>query len=95
MLRYKSVVTECIQAKDIVEGSNKYGDTALTKVAKISLKNAAHEIGGLAAFKEDVDSIVNFYECMSKIVDYDDDNLKKFVLFARNLRPMLGGNSAG
>ena len=34
-------------------------------------------------------TFVRFYEFMSQIVDYDDKNLEKLGLYARNLRPML------
>ena len=34
-------------------------------------------------------TFVRFYEFMSQIVDYDDKDLEKLSLYARNLRPML------
>ncbi|KKN62859.1 hypothetical protein LCGC14_0507580 [marine sediment metagenome] len=34
-------------------------------------------------------NFVRFYEFMSQIVDYDNKELEKLSLFARNLRPML------
>lgn len=40
-------------------------------------------------FKKDLGTFVRFYEFMSQIVDYDDKNLEKLSLYARNLRPML------
>ena len=40
-------------------------------------------------FKKDLGTYVRFYEFMSQIVDYDDKDLEKLSLYARNLRPML------
>ncbi|MCK5916998.1 MAG: hypothetical protein KAG34_01140, partial [Cocleimonas sp.] len=43
----------------------------------------------LEIFKKDLGSFTRFYEFMSQIVDYDDKDLEKLSLYARNLRPML------
>jgi type I restriction enzyme R subunit len=39
--------------------------------------------------KAETGTFVRFYEFMSQIVDYDDKDLEKLSLYARNLRPML------
>ena len=46
----------------------------------------------LEIFKKDLGTFTRFYEFMSQIVDYDDKELEKLSLFARNLRPMLREN---
>jgi type I restriction enzyme R subunit len=50
---------------------------------KIASKNA------LEIFKKDLGTFVRFYEFMSQICDYNDKDLEKLSLYARNLRPML------
>lgn len=51
------------------------------------LKQKARD--ALEIFKKDLGSFTRFYEFMSQIVEYDDKELEKLSLFARNLRPLL------
>lgn len=55
----------------------------------VSLKDCQKEKDALEIFKKDLGTFVRFYEFMSQILDYDDTNLEKLCLYARNLRPML------
>jgi len=57
--------------------------------AENSLKECQKEKDTLEIFKKDLGTFVRFYEFMSQIVDYDDTDLEKLSLYARNLRPML------
>lgn len=57
--------------------------------AKKSFKECRQEKDALEIFKKDLGTFVRFYEFMSQIVDYDDKELEKLSLYARNLRPML------
>jgi len=57
--------------------------------AENSFKACKQEKDALEIFKKDLGTFVRFYEFMSQIVDYDDKDLEKLSLFARNLRPML------
>ncbi|RJG04644.1 type I restriction endonuclease subunit R [Noviherbaspirillum cavernae] len=87
--RYKSAVEAYKQAKEIVERAKKSKDAVLIVNAENSFKECKRERDGLEIFKKDLGTFVRFYEFMSQIVDYDDKNLEKLSLYARNLRPML------
>lgn len=60
--------------------------------AENRFKECKKEKDALEIFKKDLGTFVRFYEFMSQIVDYDDKDLEKICLFARNLRPMLREN---
>jgi len=87
--RYKSAIEALKQAKEIVERSKQSGDAVLIGNAENSFKACKQEKDGLDIFKKDLGTFVRFYEFMSQIVDYDDKDLEKLSLYARNLRPML------
>jgi type I restriction enzyme R subunit len=53
------------------------------------LKECKREKDALDIFKKDLGTFVRFYEFMSQIVDYDNKELGKLSLYARNLRPMM------
>ncbi|TXL12053.1 restriction endonuclease subunit R, partial [Methylococcaceae bacterium HT3] len=55
----------------------------------IEFKECKQEKDALEIFKKDLGTFVRFYEFMSQIVDYDNKDLEKLSLYARNLRPML------
>jgi type I restriction enzyme R subunit len=57
--------------------------------AENSVKECKEEKDLLEIFKKDLGTFVRFYEFMSQIVDYNDKNLEKLCLYARNLQPML------
>src|SRR6056297_3011875 len=88
-LRYKSAIGAYKEAKNIFERTKKSGDPVLIANAENSFKECKKEKDGLEIFKKDLGTFVRFYEFMSQIVDYDDKNLEKLSLYARNLRPML------
>jgi type I restriction enzyme R subunit len=87
--RYKSSLDAFKQAKDMFERSKKTGDAVLIANAENTFKDCKKEKDSLEIFKKDLGTFVRFYEFMSQIVDYDDKNLEKLSLYARNLRPML------
>ncbi len=88
-LRYKSAVDAYKLAKEMFERTKKTGDPVLMANAENSFKDCKKEKDGLEIFKKDLGTFVRFYEFMSQIVDYDDKDLEKLCLYARNLRPML------
>ena len=61
--------------------------------AETSFKECKQAKDELDIFKKDLGSFVRFYEFMSQIVDYNDKDLEKLSLFARNLSPMLRENN--
>lgn len=87
--RYKSAIDAYKQARDMFERTKKTGDAVLMANAENSFKNCKQETDALEIFKKDLGTFVRFYEFMSQIVDYDDKELEKLCLYARNLRPML------
>jgi type I restriction enzyme R subunit len=48
-----------------------------------------HGASESAIFRGTLGTFVRFYEFISQIVDYDDQELEKLSLYARNLRPLL------
>jgi type I restriction enzyme R subunit len=87
--RYKSSIEAYKQAKDMFERSKKTGDAVIIANTENSFKACKEEKDALEIFKKDLGTFVRFYEFMSQIVDYDDKNLERLSLYARNLRPML------
>lgn len=87
--RYKSAVEAYKQAKTIFERTKATRDAVLIANAENSFKQCKLEKDALEIFKKDLGTFVRFYEFMSQIVDYDDKELEKLSLYARNLRPML------
>lgn len=87
--RYKNAIEAFKQAKDIFERTKISNDPVLIANADNSLKQCKQEKDALEIFKKDLGTFVRFYEFMSQIVDYNDKELEKLSLFARNLRPML------
>jgi len=88
-IRYKSAVEAYKQAKEMFERTKRTDDAVLIANAENSFKDCKKEKDTLEIFKKDLGSFVRFYEFMSQIVDYDDKDLEKLSLYARNLRPLL------
>lgn len=88
-MRYKSAVEAYKQAREMVERTKKTKDAVLIANAEKSFKECKQEKDALEIFKKDLGTFVRFYEFMSQIVDYDNKDLEKLSLYARNLRPML------
>ncbi|WP_022952670.1 type I restriction endonuclease subunit R [Leucothrix mucor] len=87
--RYKQAIEAYKEAKDMFDRVEKFNDPVVTANAENSLKDCKKAKDELEIFKKDLGSFVRFYEFMSQIVDYDDKDLEKLSLYARNLRPML------
>ena len=73
----------------MVQRAKKANDPVILANAENSFKDCKKEKDSLDIFKKDLGTFVRFYEFMSQIVDYDDRDLEKLSLYARNLRPML------
>lgn len=87
--RYRNAVDAYKLARDMFERTKKSGDAVLIANAEKSLKECKAEKDSLEVFKKDLGTFVRFYEFMSQIVDYNDKDLEKMSLYARNLGPML------
>ncbi|MBU1238620.1 hypothetical protein KJ865_02830 [Myxococcota bacterium] len=77
------------EARMIWERTKKTGDPVLMGNAESEFKDAKKAKDKLEIFKKDLGSFVRFYEFMSQIVEYNERDLEKMSLYARNLRPML------
>jgi len=88
-IRYKSTIDEFRKAKEMFERTKATGDAVLIANAENSFKACKQEKDALEIFKKDLGTFVRFYEFISQIVDYDNKDLEKLSLYARNLRPML------
>jgi type I restriction enzyme, R subunit len=87
--RYKSAVEAYSQSVEMFKRTKKTKDAVLIANAENSFKECKKEKDALEIFKKDLGTFVSFYEFMSQIVDYDNKDLEKLSLYARNLRPML------
>ena len=87
--RYKSAVAAYKESKKIFDRTKKTADSVLIANAENSFKQCKKEKDALEIFKKDLGTFVRFYEFMSQIVDYDNKDLEKLSMYARNLRPML------
>ncbi|WP_322615028.1 type I restriction endonuclease subunit R [Pseudomonas sp. BIC9C] len=87
--RYKLAVDAYAHSKEIFERIKKTKDAVLIANAENDLKECKQAKDALDIFKKDLGTYVRFYEFMSQIVDYDDKQLEKLSLYARNLGPML------
>ena len=87
--RYSSAIEAYVLAKDMFERTKKTKDPVLMANAENSFKECKQEKDRLEIFKKDLGTFTRFYEFMSQIVDYDDKDLEKLSLYARNLGPQL------
>ena len=87
--RYKEAVNDYDVTKNRLERCKQTGDAVLIANAENEFSEAKKARDGLEIFKKDLGSFTRFYEFMSQIVEYDDKDLEKLSLFARNLRPLL------
>ena len=87
--RYRMAVEAYKHALEILERAKLSGDAVLIANSDNAFQDCKKEKDALEIFKKDLGTFVRFYEFISQIVDYDDKDLEKLSLFARNLRPML------
>ncbi|MGL1937153.1 MAG: hypothetical protein OCD01_19145 [Fibrobacterales bacterium] len=74
---------------DALERTKKFKDPVLLANAENDLKEVKAQKDELEVFRKELGTYVRYFEFMSQIVDFDDDDLDKPCLFARHLRPML------
>lgn len=65
------------------------GDKEEQAKAEQELHHLKVRLAELEAFKKDLGSFIRYYEFISQIVDYDDDELEKLCIYARHLLPLL------
>ena len=87
--RYTAAMNDYDVTKNRLERCKQTGDAVLIANAENEFAEAKKARDALEIFKKDLGSFTRFYEFMSQIVEYDDKELEKLSLFARNLRPLL------
>jgi len=87
--RYSQAREQAKYAKDMLERTKATGDVVLMTNAENEYKGFKADQDALEIFKKDLGTFTRQYEFMSQIVDYDDKELEKLSLYARNLQPML------
>ena len=87
--RYKLAREQAQHAKVMLERTKATGDVVLMTNAENDYKGFKADQDALEIFKKDLGTFTRQYEFMSQIVDYDDKELEKLSLYARNLQPML------
>lgn len=93
MQRWQQSYTKAINDYDVtknrLEITKRTGEPVLIANAENEFAEAKKARDALEIFKKDLGSFTRFYEFMSQIVEYNDKELEKISLFARNLRPLL------
>ena len=87
--RYKLAREQAQHAKVMLERTKTTGDVVLMTNAENDYKGFKADQDALEIFKKDLGTFTRQYEFMSQIVDYDDKELEKLSLYARNLQPLL------
>ncbi|MBU5615696.1 DEAD/DEAH box helicase family protein [Psychrobacter sp. TAE2020] len=87
--QYKRAREQAQNAKTMLERTKATGDVVLITNAENDYKGFKTEQDALEIFKKDLGTFTRQYEFMSQIVDYDDKDLEKLSLYARNLQPLL------
>ncbi|MCD1278853.1 type I restriction endonuclease subunit R [Psychrobacter sp. CCUG 69069] len=87
--RYKLAREQAQHAKVMLERTKATGDVVLMTNAENDYKDFKTDQDVLEIFKKDLGTLTRQYEFMSQIVDYDDKELEKLSLYARNLQPLL------
>ncbi len=98
MQRWQQSYTKAINDYDVtknrLEITKRTGESVLIANAENEFAEAKKARDALEIFKKDLGSFTRFYEFMSQIVEYNDKELEKISLFARNLRPLLREQAA-
>ena len=92
--RYTTAINDYDVTKQRLEITKRTNEPVLIANAENEFADAKKARDALEIFKKDLGSFTRFYEFMSQIVDYNDQELEKLSLFARNLRPLLREQAA-
>jgi type I restriction enzyme R subunit len=87
--KYVPVLMAMVEAEREKHEAEARNDIIAVKNAEDRIKQLKQEKSELDLFKKDLGSFTRFYEFMSQLVDYDDDELEKLSLFAYHLQPLL------
>ena len=87
--RYRTAMDALKAAQQAQREAEERGDDAALANARTDEKRFAEDKNALELFRKDLGSFVRFYEFMSQIVPFDDEELEKLAVYARHLRPLL------
>ena len=87
--RYKKAIDDYKTEKNLLEETKKTNNPTLIANAENRFQEVQKQKNFLEIFKKDLGTYVRFYEFVSQIVDFDDRDLEKLSIYARNLRPLL------
>ena len=88
-LLYTSATENIKRLESIYERTKATNDPVLLQNAENELKEAKGERDKLVIFKKDLGTFSRFYEFISQIEDFGDEELEKHSLFCRHLQPLL------
>ncbi len=88
-VRYKEASKVLTLAQAELKKAKDEGNGKKIKFAENSVKNAKEARDVLEVFKKDLMSFCRFYEFSSQIVDFDDIDLEKLSIYAKELYPLL------
>ncbi len=87
--RYLPVVKALDEAEHAKLQAKARKDKTAEKELEDKIRELKDEKSSLEIFKKDLGTFERFYEFMSQLVEYDDDELEKLSLFAHHLQPLL------
>ncbi|MDD9893952.1 MAG: type I restriction endonuclease subunit R, partial [Gammaproteobacteria bacterium] len=87
--RYRDVAATLQDAKKVLDAAQQSGNEILISNAEKSLADAKEKKDVLDTFKANLISFVRFYEFISQLVDFNDEELEKLNVYAGLLHPML------
>lgn len=87
--KYLPIVEQLAEAEHEKLQAKANGDKIAEKNAEERIKILKEAKSALDLFKKDLGAFTRFYEFMSQLVDYDDEELEKLSLFTYHLRPLL------
>jgi type I restriction enzyme R subunit len=87
--RYKQVMAVVREAEELLREAKKTGNEVVIKNAQNSYSEAKKGKDVLDIFKRDLKRFTRFYEFVSQIIDFDDEELEKLSIYGRHLLPLL------
>ncbi|MBG56787.1 MAG: restriction endonuclease subunit R [Porticoccus sp.] len=87
--RYISVMDTVKAAQQALKAAQRSGNEKAIKQAEQSLSAAKESKDVLDTFKKNLKSFVRFYEFISQVIDFSDEELEKLSVYAAHLLPLL------
>ncbi|MBB1489488.1 type I restriction endonuclease subunit R [Oceanospirillum sediminis] len=87
--RYRHANEALKEAREQLKHIEQAGNDTEKANAERCVKEASENRDSLDLFKKDVQSYIRFYEFVSQIVPFDDQELEQLNVFCRHLLPML------